>query len=264
MGRSFLILGLQALAGWSSWVWYAQRMRDGSDEPWGLLALLAMGLVLPRGARHPLEQRDLVGLAAVNTALVLTSPWLPPLLRAAGCVLSVTALVSRMTTGRAFHVGTWLLALLSLPVLSSVQFYLGYPLRLLAATLASPLLNLLGVPASREGLSLRIGSQAILVDAPCSGARMLWVGLFLAVTLACLLRLGTRRTLLTCGLAVGAILLGNALRVCALTLVEGGHLAGPSWLHDGVGVTSFIPVCLSIAAICLWQRSCQQTVEARA
>lgn len=264
MRRASLFLGVQLLAGWQVWGWYGRRIQDGSDEPWGLLALLALGLVLPWGARHELLERDVWGLAAVNVAVAVGHPWLPPLIRAAVCLLCVTAIVSRMTEGRAFHLGTWLLALLALPVLSSVQFYLGYPLRLAAAALAVPMLQGMGLPAVREGASLAIGSDVILVDAPCSGARMLWVGLFLVVTLACLLRLGAWRTLWVCLLGVGVILFGNALRVSALTLVERGRIPGPSWLHEGVGVASFIPVCLLIAGLCLWQRERQRAVEVHA
>jgi len=264
MRRSYLILGVQLLAGWQAWSWYARRVQDGSDEPWGLLALLALVLLLPRGARHPLREWEVWVLAAVNAAVALGHPWLPPLVRAAVCLLCVTAIVSRMTEGRAFHLGTWLLALLALPVLSSVQFYLGYPLRLAAAALSVPMLRGMGLPAVREGASLAIGSDVILVDAPCSGARMLWVGLFLVVTLACLLRLGAGRTLLACLLGVAVILFGNALRVSALTIVERGRVPGPAWLHEGVGVASFLPVCLLIAGICLWQRERQRTLEAQA
>jgi exosortase/archaeosortase family protein len=262
MGRSHLVLLLQLLAGWNAWSWYARRVRDGSDEPWGLLALLALALLLPRGARHPLRGLDVGVLAGVNVALVLAYPWLPPLVRAAVCLLCVTAIVSRMTSGRAFHLGTWLLALLSMPVMATVQFYLGYPLRLMAAALATPMLRGMGLPAVREGVQLVIGSEVILVDVPCSGARMLWVGLFLVVTLSCLLKLGAARTLLACALGMVAILFGNALRVSALTIIERGHVSGPAWLHEGVGVSSFIPVCLLIAAICLWQRARQRATEA--
>jgi exosortase/archaeosortase family protein len=261
MGRSYLVLLLQLLASWHAWSWYARRVRDGSDEPWGLLALFALVLLLPRGARYPLRGLEVCVLAGVNLALVLGYPWLPPLVRAAVCLLCLTAIVSRMTSGRAFHLGTWLLALLSMPVLATVQFYLGYPLRLVAAALAAPMLRSMGQPAVREGVQLVIGSEVILVDVPCSGARMLWVGLFLAVTLACMLKLGTARTLLVCVLGVGAILFGNGLRVSALTLMERGMDSIPLWLHESVGITSFIPVCLMIAATCLWQRARQRASE---
>ncbi|WP_224242994.1 archaeosortase/exosortase family protein [Hyalangium gracile] len=264
MGPSHLILLLQLLAGWHAWSWYVQRVLDGSQEPWGLLALLALALVLPRGARHPLRPLDVGVLAGVNLALVLTWAWVPPLVRAAVCLLCVTAIVSRMASGHAFHLGTWLLALLSMPVLATVQFYLGYPLRLVSAVLATPMLRGIGLPAVREGLHLVIGSKVTLVDAPCSGARMLWVGLFLAVTLACLMKLGALRTMVACVLATGAILLGNAVRVSSLTLLDQQGGWDISWLHDAVGVSAFIPVSLCITAICLWQRSRQRAAEARA
>jgi exosortase/archaeosortase family protein len=264
MRRTWLILVLQLLAGWQAWGWYVRRVRDGSDEPWGLLALLALGVLLPRGARHPLRSWDVGVLAAVNVGVALGFSWLPPLVRTAVCLLCVTAIVSRMTEGRAFHLGTWLLALLSLPVLASAQFYLGYPLRVVSAALAVPMLNGMGLGAVRDGASLVIGSETILVDAPCSGVRMLWVGLFLVVTLACLLRLGAGRTLLACALGVGVILLGNALRVCSLTFLERGRVPGPPWLHEGVGVASFVPVCLLLFAICWWQSTRQRAVEAPA
>jgi exosortase/archaeosortase family protein len=264
MRQAHLVLLLQLAAGWHAWSWYARRVRDGSDEPWGLLALLVLALLLPRSARYSLRSLDLGVLAGVNVALVLAYPWLPPLVRAAVCLLCVTAIVSRMTSDRAFYLGTWLLALLSMPVLATVQFYLGYPLRLAAAALATPMLRTMGLPAVREGVQLVIGSEVILVDVPCSGARMLWVGLFLAVTLACLLKLGAVRTLLACVLSLAAILFGNALRVATLTMIESSHVAGPPWLHDGVGVSSFIPVCLIIAGGCLWLRARQQPTQVHA
>jgi len=36
------LLALQAAALWPIWLWYAKRTADGSDEPWGLLALGAV------------------------------------------------------------------------------------------------------------------------------------------------------------------------------------------------------------------------------
>lgn len=257
------VLALQLLAGWPSWCWWVARVTDGSDEPWGVVALLALlGLSVPR-AHHPLPAAHLWALVAVNGLLALAGPSLPPLVRASVAVLAVASLLARLGSGRALHLPTWLLALLALPVLSSVQFYLGYPLRLTAAALAAPLLQLLGVPAVRAGLELQLGAQLIQVDAPCSGARMLWVGLFLAVVSAHALRLGGARTLLTCVLAVVAVVVGNAARVSTLTLLELRHFPGPEWLHAGVGVGAFVPVALLVAGAALWQQGCQHAPAAR-
>ncbi|MFP2910793.1 archaeosortase/exosortase family protein [Pyxidicoccus sp. 3LFB2] len=229
-------------------------MRDGSDEPWGAVALVALVLLCARGARHPLTPVHLGLLAAANLALAAAHPLMPPLVHAACCVLCATTLLARASTGSAFHLPTWLLALLALPVLASVQFYLGYPLRLAAAVLAVPMLQLLGLPAVRAGVDLQLASTVVQVDAPCSGARMLWVGLFLAVVLAHVLRLDAARTLFTCALAGLAVVLGNALRVSALALVETGRVAGPAWLHEGVGAGTFILVSLAILAAATWLR----------
>ena len=43
------LLVLQALAFWPVWQWYLRRMVDGSDEPFGVLALLsAIAIILAR------------------------------------------------------------------------------------------------------------------------------------------------------------------------------------------------------------------------
>ena len=44
-------VALVALASWPIWSWYARRMQDGSDDPWGLLALVPLGALLA-GERH--------------------------------------------------------------------------------------------------------------------------------------------------------------------------------------------------------------------
>jgi exosortase/archaeosortase family protein len=250
-----LVLALQVLAGWPAWRWWLARVRDGSDEPWGVVALAALLLLGLRDARHPPSRVHLGALAAANLALAAAHPLLPPMVHAALAVLCVTSLLARASTGSALHIPTWLLALLSLPVLASVQFYLGYPLRVASAVLAVPLLRLHGLPVLREGVDLRLASTVVQVDAPCSGARMLWVGLFLAVVLAHSLRLGAARTLLTCALAGLAVVLGNALRVSALALVETGRVPGPDWLHEGVGAGTFVLVALAILSAATWLRA---------
>ena len=34
-----LILAMQGVAFWPVWRWYGERITDGSDEPWGIVAL---------------------------------------------------------------------------------------------------------------------------------------------------------------------------------------------------------------------------------
>ena len=75
------------------------------------------------------------------------------------------------------------LSLLSLPLLASLQFYAGYPLRVVTAEASRWLLP----PASasqRSGASLLVNGQLVIVDAPCSGVQMLWLGYFTACVVA--------------------------------------------------------------------------------
>ena len=64
--------------------------------------------------------------------------------------------------------------MLSLPVVASLQFYAGYPMRLAAAEGAVRLLELGGIVVARNGVSIEVGGMAIAVDPACSGIRMLW------------------------------------------------------------------------------------------
>jgi hypothetical protein len=70
---------------WPVWRWYVLRLTDGSDEPWGLLALGTLALLLwrrgaPAGnARH---DRELVSPAICIAAYAAAFLLVPPLVRA--------------------------------------------------------------------------------------------------------------------------------------------------------------------------------------
>lgn len=235
------------LAFWPVWVWYGTRLTDGSDEPWGLLALLtALGLLACRRTtpRRPNPVGIGLGLMAYAAAVL----WLPPLLRAVAAMAVLGYVLGCLRLGRAFHVGLWGLLLLSLPWLATLQFYLGYPLRAFTALLAAPLLQLGGFGVVASGAALDWQGLLISVDAPCSGIRMLWMALYLTLTLGWALRLSARRT----GLAVAAtlvlVILVNTLRAAALFYLEADVLALPAWTHDGVGVVLFVGLAAALMA----------------
>jgi exosortase/archaeosortase family protein len=170
---------------------------------------------------------------------VATFPFLPPLLRAAIAVTAIGCALSSFRLGVPFHLGICGLLLLSLPVVSSLQFYLGYPLRVLTGALTAPLLQLTGFPVVREGTCLNWSGELVWIDAPCSGVRMLWAGLYLAFTLACFYELNARRTFFTVTVALLSIVFGNVLRSAALFYVEAGVITCPSWTHPAIGIITF-------------------------
>lgn len=282
-----LVVAAQLVAFWPVWRWYVARVSDG--ETWGLLALACAAYFLWRGradsdklgpdkinsdkissdkinsdaaaskddpgARGSKVGPDARGRGLLFPALLVVAyavsyPLLPPLARASVAVTALGCTASWLRFGRPFHPGTLGLLYLSLPLIPSLQFYGGYPLRSFVAAAVAPLVRLGGYAVVREGTCLNWAGRLIWVDAPCSGVRMLWAGLFVACVLACLYELRALETLQALVAAAAVIVSGNVLRAAALFYVEAGVVAAPPWAHDYVGLVSFAAVaCLILLAV---------------
>ena len=247
MKQTFFIIGAQVIAFWPVWRWYAVRLGDSSDQSWGLLALLtALLFVLSKKSSvHPIQ---LTIPTLVVLLYVVTYPVLPPLARAGIAFTSIAVTISLVRFGKPFHPGVLGLLWLSLPLVPSFQFYLGYPLRLLVAGLAAPILRLGGFAVVQEGTCLNWAGRLIWIDAPCSGVRMLWVGLYLTFTLVCFYELRLFKTVVILLAALSAILAGNVFRALALFYLESGVFPMPAWAHDYTGVVAFALVATGIIA----------------
>jgi exosortase/archaeosortase family protein len=247
---------LQVLVFAPIWQWYCRRLTDGSEEPWGLVALgTALVLLFAKKASRGNQPR--LEIPAIMILLYAAS--YPMALRLVCACIAVTTLgmtLSAIRLGTWFHVPTLGLMLLSLPVIPSLQFYSGYPLRVLSAAIAAPLLQLSGLAVVREGACLRWGHELVSIDAPCSGLQMLWVGLYGVLTMAGLLELRTRGSLMLVFLAFPTIVLGNAARSASLFYLETGLIQLPAWWHDAVGVSAFTLAasCLVVVALAIRSR----------
>ena len=73
---------------------------------------------------------------------------------------------------------------MSLPLVASLDFFAGYPLRLAAAELGRGMLWFVGIEAERNGVLLVHCGRLVGIDPPCAGVRMLWTACFLAAVLA--------------------------------------------------------------------------------
>ena len=229
-----MLVGM-ALAVWPVWRWYALRTVDGSDEPCGVLAVATLAAVWWRDrGRHQLEPAQFIAPAILLAIYALTFHALTPLPRA----MIAAAAFGALFRGRTVIARCGLLGL-SLPVIATVQFYLGYPLRVVAAEGSAIMLRALDFAVTRQGSMLHWRGETIMVDAPCSGVRMLWFGFYLAAVLACWSRLSSARTgLLFCAtfvLVIGA----NVIRATALFFKETGVVALPEWTHSGIGLAIF-------------------------
>jgi exosortase/archaeosortase family protein len=250
MKRVLLIVGIQALAFWEVWTWYVSRAVYSWDQPWGLLAFVA-AFVFLFASRKPLprDERSLLLPSLLIIAYVATYFVLPPLFRALIAFTALASTLSSLRFGKSFHPGLFGLFYLSLPALPTLQFFGGYPLRVVVAELTAPILRIGGFAVVPEGTCLNWAGQLIWIDAPCSGIKMLWVGMFLTFVLLCLYELPVLKAALLVVLAFVVIVGANVFRAVALFYLEAGVLHLPSWGHNYAGVIAFVLEAAGIVAI---------------
>lgn len=231
------VLGLWVLlVNWEIVRWYVARLNDGGDEPWGVGALVLALMLTPKGLwRARISTRAILFTGVLALAAVVTAGVLPVLVRAGMVAGALGVLIAGGGGGVA---RTGLLAL-SLPVMATAQFYAGYPLRVVTAELGRPLLLFAGVATERAGVVLSWSGGEVIVDAPCSGVRMLWMGLVVACGLAAWRRLAWGRTVGVIAVALAGVIAANVVRAAILFLVESGVWPGAGWAHEMVGVVVF-------------------------
>lgn len=243
----FVLFVLPALACWPVLAWYGRGSFDGSNDPWGLLALTTAGFVVWRAppAVPPRQPLLLPGIFLLLYSLA-TLAGLPIALRAMLATLAMTALASAWHLGRRLDLPLLALALLALPLTASLQFYGGYPLRVLAGWLAVGLLKSNGLAVVLDGAVFLWDGRQIAIDAPCSGLRMLWAGGYLMAAAAALFRFSPHQTVLAAALTGGIVIAANAVRAAALFYLESGLLPLPAWTHEAAGMSVFLAAGLLI------------------
>lgn len=235
-----MVAWLLVIAFWPMLAWYGQRTLDPTDPAWGLLPLLVLvwfSAKKPEGESVPIK----VDYRLPTLGLVLylsTYHWAPNLVSAVFAVFTVVSLVGQVRFGQRFHLAAFSLGCLALPLLSSLQFYVGYPLRVLVAKGAALLLQWNGLRVKTDGAGLNWAGELVLVDAPCSGINMLWVALFAACCLCLMERFSGRQTLGFLTFTAGATILANVMRASTLFYLEAEIVMAPAWAHTGVGVVS--------------------------
>ena len=244
-----LLVGL-VLALWPHWIYMARRMVDGSDEPWGILALATV-LVLVARDRAALSvptRSVLVASAALAVAAAAANLVLPDLAAAAVAMLALALFLVHALPGRP---ATPLVALvlLALPVVASLQFYLGFPLRVFTAHAATLVLALAGVEANAAGAAILHHGTTVLVDAPCAGIGMLWIGSYTAALLSYLARADGARTATNAVAAALLVLAANVARNAALFFPEAGLVQWPAWSHEAIGLAALALAVVPIVLI---------------
>ncbi len=245
-------LALQAAALWPHGAWMLARVRDGSDHPLGLAALAALLMLLAARA-HTLRIAPHTGWLAAGVVLTLAANaalWIaPPLACALLAALALAAALMAWLPGEGPRAPLAGLVLLALPWIASLQYYGGYPLRVITAQASAWLLQLAGLDAERSGAAMTVGGQLVIVDAPCSGVQMAWMAWFCACAVAALVELRDGDFLRRMPWIGALVLLGNVLRNTVLVALESRPQGLAAALHEGIGLAALALVCAAVVGV---------------
>ncbi|TXC67334.1 exosortase/archaeosortase family protein [Piscinibacter aquaticus] len=182
---------------------------------------------------------------AANAAL-----WIAPPLACA--LLAALALAAALMAGcrpmraRAPLAG---LVLLALPWIASLQYYGGFPLRVITAQASAGLLQGMGIAAERSGTAMLVQGRLVIVDAPCSGVQMAWMAWFCACAVAALVSLRDRDFLRRLPWIGAIVLAGNVLRNTVLVALESRPQGLAAALHEGIGLAALALVCAAVVGV---------------
>lgn len=247
-----LILTALAISVWPVWQWMGLRFADGSGDMWELLAAATALAVMVRDRSAMSRHIAPVSLLLPMTFLLAYAAsynYLSPLPRGLLAMAALGTTISPLWLGKRVDIALCGLLLICLPVMASLNFYLGYPLRVAAGTIAEALLQMNGIAAVREGAQLQWSGQIVAIDAPCSGVKMLWTGAYLSLSLSALMRLSNLRTLALMAASAAVVILANAFRATSLFYVEAGLLAAPKLFHDAIGLVMFAFAAATVFAM---------------
>ena len=238
-------LAIHALALWPQGAWAARRIADGSDDPLGVaaLAVLLLWLWQARESLRATPRLTWLGAAGALTVAATTSLFfVPPLAAALLAALAISAHVVAWLPDRSPRAALAGLILLALPLIASLQFYAGYPLRVFTAQFSAWLLQAAGIAAERSGTAMTVNAQLIVVDAPCSGVQMAWLAYFAACSVALFTQRRDGAFLRRLPLVGLLVLTGNVLRNTTLVALEAHPAPLAPWAHEAIGIVWLVIV----------------------
>ena len=225
-----------------SYLWYLARITSGGESAWAM-ALIPYLLYCGMKGEKPVNQaaatnkRNKKNLLTSLGILVYSLTWWFP------CPALIKATIAILTLLNHFgKIQQWrftLLSLHTLPLMASMQFFLGYPLRRLVTEASALGLRLGGLPIEAQGTGLSLHEQAVYVDPPCSGIKMLWAGIIVMALLTHLLRLSAKATGLLLLATVTTLITANVIRGSILFFPESHLVQWPDWTHEGVGLVVY-------------------------
>ena len=240
------------IALWPVWHWLGMRYIDTSDESYGWLALGFIAIFLyKKGRGFYCKNSDYIIITLLLLIYSLFYSQIPMLLRAILTFSALAVFASRTIYNRPFNFPLWGLFMLSLPVDATLQFYIGFPLRLSSSNIAGLVLNLSNIHVQVNGGIMQFGKMAVAVDAPCSGVKMLYVTALLVCLIAVYNNLNFIRTALLALAGLLVLIFANSLRAAWLFFPESGLVFAKhkALIHDITGIIAFSIILASIYGV---------------
>jgi exosortase/archaeosortase family protein len=237
----YLVTALVMAATWDAWRWYVQRVWESPEEAASLALTVAFlgALGVTRRSKEAMRL-PLLPVALLLAAFAASYGMLPPIARAAIAIAATLFCGHLAAFKERPPIAFWGLVALALPVVPSLQFVLGYPMRLVSASLSVGLLQVHGLAVERQGTFLSWRDELIQFDAPCSGVNMLWAGLLLTLMGCVLFRFNVLKVMIAVALSLVLAIACNVLRATSLFYVEAGLLPhAQAWWHEGIGIAAF-------------------------
>ncbi|MFN8578901.1 MAG: hypothetical protein U0354_18890, partial [Candidatus Sericytochromatia bacterium] len=122
----------QIITFWNVWYWFFFRIIDKSDEPLGLLSLVTLVFFIGKiNFNIKISKNSLKIIISLLIGYILSYKYSSDMIHAIFAIISITYTfyISKTKISPAIFG----LAFLSLPIIASMQFYLGYPLRIISS-----------------------------------------------------------------------------------------------------------------------------------
>lgn len=281
-----MLLALVVCCFWPSWLWFVQRSLSDGDQLAVLALITAVFMLLQKGPEQNHENDETAGdrtslkppilsLFARDTSESLRLPifscfaggtrdslklpilllivsgtsefFLPRSVQIALALCTVFCFAQALYGRRAPQ--SLGMLFLAAPAVSTLEFFLGYPLRSLAAALSATLLNLAGLGAWAQGVQLFCRGHEIVIDSACSGLHMLWISFYLSLLLSWRRSLSLLATAQVLCAALVTTIAANVIRATAITMYEQSALFSLRWQelsHQIIGLGCFVIVSAGI------------------
>lgn len=243
----FCLLIFPMIGYWHAWRWYMHRVVHSWEEAIGLLIFTAFLVfasvkkIVHKKAFNTVPLVPLILLAVAYSLSYMLS--VPPMFRVAMALSALFFILYRLAFTDRPPISFWGLILVALPVVPSLQFYLGYPIRYISAFLTVPLLRLNGIAVFQDGTNLLWNDLVLQFDAPCSGVVTLWAGVFFSLFMSLVYRFDVIKTIGAIAFSFLLVLAGNVVRASSLFYLEVDAIPFEGeWLHEAIGSSTYVLV----------------------